>query len=198
MDVYIPHKVEPQYEEIKFDDCNINAIKVDLSSSEYAIAEYAAQNMWANKKRGNYGRGLVNTDTDPYKVERTGRLGEIAFAKIMNTPLDVSYIEGGDHYDFVINKLKYDVKTRCQKYSQQVGIVYAYSESGIEISLSSDIYVFAFLENEHLMEKTVTVYLVGYCDQTTLKEFGLRKARRGRHFNYEAPFKNLQPMSNLI
>lgn len=198
MKLYQPQTIAPSYEEVAFDDCTINAIRIELSPEEYTIAEDAAQNMWANKKRGNYGGGLVNTNTDPFKVERTGRLGEIAFSKIASIPIDLSYIEGGDDYDFKIQDKLCDIKTRCQRYANQVGLIYAFTESGKEIPLTADIYIFAFLENENLTKKTTTVYLVGYCTQEMLKTWGIKKARRGSHFNYEAPFKDLLPLDKLI
>ena len=195
MSLYQPQIIEPVIRKIEYSDCQIFGIQVYISIEEYNIASKSAQEMWANSKKGNYGRGLVNTNTDPFKVERVGRLGEIAFSKIFGVPVDLGYREGGDSYDFLLNGQHYDIKTRCQKYDPQVGMVYSFTGSGKPIPLKSDIYVFGLFEESIL--GLHTVFLAGYCTKEQLITLGPTKARRGSHYNYEIPFKNLSSILEL-
>ncbi len=98
-----PKCTKPKLVKYTFKDLERIAFKVDIVGEEYDMCVDFSKNMWANKKKGEWGRGMMNTDADPYKTERTGIIGEMGYAKLENIPVDMMYREGGDDYDFIRN-----------------------------------------------------------------------------------------------
>lgn len=184
---------------------NIDKIKkenktyiVNIDKEEYDICDKAAKNMWANSKKGYYGKGMLNTVEDPYKTERTGRLGEMAFGILVNQSIDDEYKHLGDTHDFFFENKKIDVKTAAKKPSYSCGLVRAETQSGKKLDLSSDIYVFGYVINDDVNKKTAQICLVGYMKKADIIKLEPKKARRGFHKNYEVHYKTLLDIGDLI
>ena len=169
-------------------------IRVQVSGEEY---EMCSSPMWASEKTGNYGKGLANTSKDPMRVERTGRLGEMALAKITGLGVDLAYRVRGDKCDFRVGRVKIDVKTstRCTGY----GLIYAQSYwSKRELKLS-DRYVFAYIEDDDPDNLSATVILAGYIKSSTLKDRPTVPGfKGGGHQNYLVYYHECLPISQLL
>lgn len=201
---FIPQKVSPSFKEIEFKNHSKECILVEIPQNEYKIIEESAQNMWCSKKNSEYGKGLLNTEEDKFKTERVGRLGDLAFAKIFNLPIDLNYIHNGDECDFYfgfkLDKLisKVDVKTSYKKPNYEKGLIYAINQWGKQIPLKSDIYIFQFIENEDRLKKTAKVCIIGYSTQDYIKNIVPVKSRVSRHYNYEILYKDLKSIKDLL
>ena len=136
-------------------------IVVNITPDEYVRCEESSFNMGCNNKKSNYGRGMLNTDEDPRKVERVGRLGEVAVAKILNLKVDWEYKRFGDKCDFSIDsKLKIDVKTiATRNYLPDKGFIRAADGNGKTVPIRSDIFIFCYLHSEDKINKIASVEL---------------------------------------
>lgn len=161
----------------------------------YQKCDTCSQNRWSNKKKGFFGRGMINSQADPYKVERIGLLGEVALASFLDKLVDFEYKEGGTPFDFHLEGLTLDLKTAARNYGS--GLIRAFTENMTKIELKADIYVFAYLESENKMEKTATVVLTGWQEKCNILKLRLTPARVGKHFNYELPYDALNPIEIL-
>ena len=196
MYLYKPNVCEPVFEFIS----NVNVAIVDISPEEYAVCEDFSHKMWANKKTGSYGRGMINNDDDPRRVERTGILGEMSVAKILDLPINVSYMEGGDQQDFIINGLKTDVKTATRNYGALL-IRATYSENPANrVKLDKDIYISTFIINEDRENKIAKLGVVGYIDKSSINESYLKRARYkfAKHWNWDVPYSSLNNIQSLM
>lgn len=173
-------------------------VTVKLTSEEYAYCDSASQNFWANTKKGAYGKGILNSNEDKTKTERTGLLGEMAFAKITGLAVNFDYKEGGEDHDFVCDAGTIDVKTAAKLTRYKSMLIYAKSGSGKEIPLTSDYYVSAFVSHENREEKQATVIIVGYATQETVTNKELAQSKVGFHYNKEIPYKELENIETLI
>lgn len=99
---YIPVQVSPEICQLDNRGTPLSAFRIVVEGEEYNRCEESAKEMWSHKKKGLWGRGYINTPDNPYRVERTGRLGEMAFSKITDSPIDLTYIEGGDKHDTIL------------------------------------------------------------------------------------------------
>ena len=168
---------------------------VRVEGDNYKKCVEAAKNYWASSKKGNYGRGLINTEGDPTKVERTGLLGEMAFSIVSGLPVDFSYKKGGDKTDFILNGKTVDVKTAASNY--KANCIKAYTPNGAYVFRELDIYVAAYIEEDN--GEYAIVNLVGYELGSIIKGFPPKGARaKGLHKNFELDHKNLKQMEDLI
>jgi len=153
--------------------------------------------MWCSEKSGSYGKGLANTQKDPLRVERTGRLGEMALAKVAGLCVDLEYKENGDEYDFCVGGVSIDIKTstRCTGY----GLIYANSYWSNRKQRLSDRYVFAYVENDNQQERVAEVILVGYIKSPLLKNRPTVPGfKRGGHMNYLIYYHECLPIVQFI
>lgn len=188
---------------IKLTDENFERIvyKIVIEPDEYKLCVESAQNMWANKKKGAYGKGLVNTEDDPYKTERTGKLGEMAFSKMYQLPMDLSYREGGDNQDFICDGIKVNVKTSTKKPWYCAGLVTAGHYRGtdfVPLEIKHDYYVFGYVEMEDKKTSTASIVLVGGCDKATLINREIKRAIKGYHMNYQIPYAELTEIDKIV
>lgn len=188
---------------------------MEVNNREYCICEEESWNRWASEKPGRYGRGGANTKSDPRLVERTGLLGEMAFGKLFNLPVDLEYKKGGDKYDFLIfnrfknEYLKCDIKCAVKKnyipwkgYIKQRNSMYEQP-----LVLTQDIYVFGYVKTENRKENESQIILTGCLLKDDLstpkkrKHFGIQIRKSPledcEHFNYEIPYENLRQMTIL-
>lgn len=179
---------------------NVNdGIEVLILDKEYEVCMNASQNMWCSSKKGKWGGGLINSEDDKTKAERTGLLGEIAFAKLANLQINVDYCEGGNDEDcLTINGLKIDVKTAAKKPKYKAGLIRAANPNQKLVSLKSDLYVFAYIVEELSQEKICRVVIVGGEYRENIVKRELKKAKVGNHFNYEIKYKELIPIKDLL
>jgi hypothetical protein len=69
----------------------------------------------SNWQQNKYRKGIANSDSDDYYIERLGLYGELTMSKILGIEIDKKIYDDGDPgYDFVYKNKKIDVK--CQLY----------------------------------------------------------------------------------
>jgi hypothetical protein len=191
---YTGRQTKPKLIKFTHNDLEKIAYKVCIEPDEYKICVESASNMWANKKKGSYGKGLVNTEDDPYRTERTGKLGEMAFSKLFQFPVDLTYREGGDDQDFICNGMKLNIKTSTKKPWYMAGLVTAGHYRGsnfVPLEIKHDYYVFGYIEMEDKKANTASIVFVGGCDKKTLINREVKRAIKGSHMNYQIPYSEL-------
>lgn len=179
-------------EKVLFDGKPINIFHIFIRPDEYSIALEAADNMWCSKNKG-----YLNTNQDPKKTERIGRLGEVAFGKIFNLSIDMEYKEYGDTMDFFLNQNKINVKCASKYPEYEAGLVRMCNNDGREVELKQDLYVFGYLKNENKQLKQANVVLVGYQQVDFIKKLEKRNAKIGNHYNYEVPYSSLIDINQI-
>lgn len=172
---------------------------VTIATEEYEACSESSRNRWSSSKRGVYGRGIINTHSDPFKVERIGMLGEAAFAKIFDKSVNVSYIKNGDEQDFVLLGHKVDIKVASGRKEYECGLVYAQGDYGKLIPVDKDLYVFGYLGYDDIVGKIAEVILIGYCTGEYLESLPIVPARyrSSKHKNREVYYKDLQDIVKL-
>lgn len=175
----------------------VECIVVDIEENEYIACEKAANNYWSSGKKGFFGAGTINTKDDETKTERTGLLGQMAFGKLVNEPVDLVYRRYGDEHDnLILNKYKVDVKCAARDYG--ANLIQKTNEFGVEQRMNKDIYVCSYVKSEDRNKKKAVVVAVGFCLLKDVLNAKVAPARRGNHINYEIYFHKLQPMTKLI
>lgn len=172
------------------------SVTITIPPRIYEFCHQASLNQWANtKKSTQWGRGLVNNTMDPSKSSRIGYLGEVAVARLLGLKVDFSYHHGGQESDHVIGNNKIEVKTAAKYYSFACGLIKVLDETGMPISLKSDIYLFCYLDSRgaDLTKKTAHVSIVGWCLKNEILRCPNVPARRegARHKNKEIPYQDL-------
>lgn len=194
-DIFVPKQVSINNYKLNYNGNNLNVVRVEINKEEYIKCENSSNKMWANKKKGTWGSGYMNTPDDPFRVERTGRLGELAFCKITQSPVDFSYIEFGDKNDTIFRGNTINIKTQMKLY----GVIMVRCEMYARpIILNEDIYVFSYLSKDDRKNKKATVDFLGYLLKTELiKKPKVTKEGRG-WTNYECLYSELHPISKLF
>ena len=145
-------------------------IYIVVDGSEYQACEDFSHKMWTmQKKQTKYGLGFGNTPQDPRCVERTGLLGEMAFAKYFHDFVDMEYKVGGKVIDFTINGFKIDVKTSIpspfeKSSSYEKMHITGINQKGELIPMKNDIYVRAKKISDDVAAKSSVVALVGFIE----------------------------------
>lgn len=169
---------------------------ITINANEYKLCDKGSKNYWCSSKKGIYGRGILNTENDPYRVERIGNLGEFAFAKYMKLdPPAFEYKKGGDDYDFLINGHTIDVK--CARKDYGAILIKCETEKGTDVFQKCDIFVCS-----HVIEddrKTASVRLVGWVTLDYVLSLPKKESPhwRSQHKNYEVNFNSVNPMDEL-
>lgn len=176
-DLYYPDTIDPYY---GWDGSVI--IKLNRDEKRKAI-EYS-KNCWSNKKAGAYGSGTQNTKSDPNKIERIGKLAEIAFAKIYNLGVDLSYREYGDNYDFKTDNYSIDVK--C---STKIDALRWYIKT---TTVKCDLFIFCSPVDD--MEN---IKICGYLLKDDILNCNIEKSIYGNWDNYIINKYKLKPIDKL-
>lgn len=197
-ELYQPKTITPTVEKRSFDGVEKECFIVEVNGDEYEMCEKTAPKMWSNKKPGTYGAGLGRTEDDPHKPMRTGLLGQMAFGKVFDLPVDLVYREKGDKQDNLIGgKYKVDVKCAMRDYGTQ--LIYHTNEWGKRIPLDKDIYIQSFIESEDRVAKTAKIVIVGFVTKDIVKTCEVKPGRKGNgHKNYEVPFSIARPITLLL
>ena len=174
-----------------------NLLGTHVSGTEYDYAVKAASNMYCSGKQSEWGRGYMNTKEDPQKVERNGRLGEVAFAKFMHCDIQAEYIRGGDDYDFLIEGKKINVKTSFGS-KDQYRIIKT-DDRSIEYKVNCDYYFFLYSEYDNRETRDSLIRIDGFITGNDLRNGKFRVGESlGQRlaWNWEIPYKALQPFEN--
>ena len=200
---YLPSHSEPVYGDVVYNGKKIECAKIEIGSNEYALCDASSYHRGCSKKKGVFGRGLINDEKDPFHVERCGNLGEMAFGKLFGLPVDFTFRQRGDNGDFSMGKYSVNVKTAT--YNYWTGLVRVYKsqadkDADVRIALDADLFVFGWLGTESRDKKNSIVYLAGYHKKEYIfDKCDIKPARKGReHFNYEVPFVGLSPIRQLL
>lgn len=194
---YQPKLVLPQVKPLVIKKQTIHVVEVIVSGEDYRICDECE--LWCSKKKGNWGSGLINSDEDKHKAERTGLLGEMAFSKLSGLPINIEYQEGGSNNDFCLTtaKSKIDIKTAYRRPKYNAGLIRC-GTNGKTIKLKSDIYIFGYVEKDLRQEKIAQIILVGGEYRENILKKKPQKARLGHHINYEVEYDQLIPIETLL
>ena len=190
-DLYYPKKIIPQtaFLIVKNNTLSLSTYFVDISGEEYLICDNFANNMWSSSKKGHWGRGLINSKDDTHKAERTGILGEMAFAKCFGLGLDIEYRKGGKAIDFLsCNNQKIEIKTAAKRPKYDAGLVKCLK------NLKADIYVFGYIEKDDKDNHIANITLIGFDYKENIIKQKKNKAKVGNHLNYELKYEKLIPI----
>lgn len=175
---------------------------IQVFKKNYEACIKQSEDMWAKNKSGYYGRGIKNSDSDPYKVQRAGCIGEMALGIFLGMEPNFIYIHGGDREDFTLpNGKRVDIKIAFKDYG--ANCIKFINEYGKPVFSDNkppcDFYVGAVLISDDYEEKVASVDLKGFI---TKKEFDLlpvvKPRAPGRWKNKELVHKNLRPISELL
>lgn len=200
---YLPTFVEPQIiKGLKEYDEN-TILRIIIESQEYIKCSDFAKVMWATKKYKTkkkispYDIGLANTIEDTTRVERTGLLGEMGFAKIFNVPINLEYKEFGEKVDFLLfRNTGIDIKSATRPYG--VGLVRATSDAGFVLPLHNELFVFIVITEKAELQQAI-VDIIGFATKSMIQQCNKYKARKktATHMNYEIPYNEMLPITNL-
>jgi hypothetical protein len=187
--------------EIDCDGTEIDCIVVEVDGDEYDACVKASigGEYWGNSKPGAYGAGLGSTDDDEFKTARTGLLGQMAFAKIFNQPVDLEYRKGGDKFDNKIGEYTYDIK--CAMRNSGRNLIQHTNEFGKknQQALSKDCYILSYIESEDIPRKKCKVVIVGFATKKDIKGCKTKIGDKGNgHLNYAVPFNKSRSILKLL
>lgn len=161
------------------------SLNVFISESEKKLAYNKAKNTWAVKTKSvnnptKYNIGMISNDpTIPMYI---GFLGEIAFSKYLHSKgyqsqPDFEFKQGGDGYfDFKINNILIDVKTRNQNITKQTDVASYIKilDGDKQFPLRADIYVFC-----SWVSKLSMIKIHGYLSREELNKLPHNKSKYG-------------------
>jgi hypothetical protein len=193
--------IEPTVVKKLFDGIEKDCIVIEVSGDEYDACVNASigKKYWGNSKPGAYGAGLGSTDDDKFKTPRTGLLGQMAFAKVFNQPVDLEYRKGGDKFDNKIGKYTYDIK--CAMWDSGRNLIQHTNEFGKknQQALSKDFYILSYIESEDIIRKKCKILIVGYATRQDVQECETKIGEKGKgHLNYVVRFGKSRSIVKLL
>jgi hypothetical protein len=196
--MYQPKAIEPQIVKKSFNGKEKECVMIEIEGEEYELCEKisSGDNFWGNSKPGVYGAGLGRTADDKFKPARTGILGQMAFAKLTNEPLDDVYRKYGDKQDNLLGKYKVDVK--CAMRDSGKSLIYHTNELGKKIPLDKDIYVCGYVESEDRANKKAKIVMVGFALKKDVANSKVEPGKKGGHLNYVVPFETMKPILGFL
>lgn len=200
--IIVPTPQIPQIQKLTLENgYELSVMVIDINESEYDECVLFADHMWANKKKGAYGEGLRNTKEDPRKTERTGNLGEMAFAKLIHSSVDFRYIENGKmDRDFEIENTIIELKTAMRNYGAGLKKYRGESTTAIPHMLIADLYVFAFINFDDRERRRASISFVGWTDKKTYWKYRDKPSRtsQSNHRNYDIPYHDLNTIQTFL
>lgn len=196
--MYRTEKAKPLIRWQKFNGKDVECFEVKIDGKDYRECVRAAdgKNFDSNSKPGDYGAGCGKTPDDPYKPARTGFLGQMAFGKLTDLPVDTERRKCGDKYDFLVGEYKIDIK--CTMWKRGYALVYQKNEWGTEIPLNKDLYVCSYIKEEDRLKEFAIVVFTGFAWKKEVERCEIKSSKWGKHSNYELPFAKLRSMSKLM
>ena len=191
MDEYLPEPKIPEWIQCEYNGVEKWVLKCVVEGKDYEVCENVE--MWSSSKPGEYGKGFANSNDDPFRVERTGKLGEMALAQIIELPVDFKYTEFGDLTDFSITpQATIDVKTATRLSDYCASLITAINSNGKQIQLKSQYYVAAYINHDDRVAKRAEVIIVGAISAKDIKRLPIKPARRqgATNKNYELEYNN--------
>jgi hypothetical protein len=172
------------------------ALVIKIEGVEWELCDAASKHRGCNTKPGSYGRGIKNTDDDPFIVTRMGMLGEFAYAKIKNLPVDLTF-RAYDDTDFTENGKTVDVKLATTV--SLINRIQAITDRGFATPPKCDIYVFGYCEAESRDEKWARVVLTGWQSKTFIENLPITPSpvKDCSHQNYDVYAHMLRPLINV-
>ncbi|MEK6882385.1 MAG: hypothetical protein AABY22_22385 [Nanoarchaeota archaeon] len=173
-------------------------VRVLIKGTDFDKCVSFSRIMWAKTKKGQWGRGLIN-DEDPFKAQRIGAFGEMAFSKVLKVPVNFIYREFGQNEDFILLK-KYlvDVKTSNGYPRSNSGLIRAYTNTGKKLPIKCHFYIFAYLESEDPKKREAIVNLVGFEKRNRILKREVVNAEKGDHYNYKIPYSELKSIKKFF
>ena len=191
MDEYLPTPKIPEWVIRNYNGVDKWVLKCVVDGKDYEVCENVE--MWSSSKPGDYGKGFANSSDDPHKVERTGKLGEMAFAQIIEIPVDFKFKKFGDLTDFAITpQATVDIKTATRLSDYCASLITAINSNGVQMQLKSEYYVAAYIDKDDREAKRAEVIIVGAMSQKDIKRLPVKPARRqgATNKNYELEYTN--------
>lgn len=194
---YKPRSAKKVWDKVKVGDRDIEVCRILIEENNYEVCDYYSFERWSNKKKGQWGEGLANSKEDPRKVERVGLLGELGVGILFGLPLDLTYREGGDNYDFVLFSKTCNVKMRTEAPPRHDrGIIKCrHSVDTAYMPLTHEFYMFGFLDWEH--ERKAEICIVGGIDRENIN-LEEHAGYAGSHFNHHVHYRNMISIRKLL
>jgi len=174
---------------------NLSSVLISIDGDLYERVKRASSQMACGKKCTSYGKGIINSGSDPFKVQRTGLLGEAAFSIWSGLPLDLSYKPGGDHSDFIINGHSIDVKCAYRNY--QMNLIVRREFEGGKFHPLKDVYVGSYIVYDFPVHWSAQVCLLGYNVRSEIEKVPVTPSTRGVHLNTRLLHRDLRPLNHL-
>lgn len=193
-DLRFPSEVEIDVRALTTPDGRpVTCAVVFIDGEEYKWCEEVGKNKLMNDKKpfSDWGDGVPG-------ATRTGKLGEVAIAKLFGLAVDFGFRAGGDEYDFLICGLETEIKT--SKSNLGIGLVRCTGERGEDKPLK-DVYIFCYLAGDSLCNGETAVVIVGWIGhEEIIRRFSDSKRpwRLGKWQNIEIPHEHLHPISELL
>ena len=179
----------------------LRSIIVVVEGEEYDMCEKYSFKRGSNDKplnseNDNYAPGIMNSEGDPRRTERTGLIGEFALAKVALFVVDLE-TKDFDETDFIVEGTKIDIKTSTAGRRAREGLIQCQNKKG-RIRLKSDVYVIARVENEDRDARTATVRIMGYTSQNVVEQCEERYSGVGPWINRVVPYSILKPVEKFV
>lgn len=175
-----------------------NLRTLTIKGAEYDFAVDAGSFMSVVNERGEWGGSYMNKPSDKQASQRTGRLGEVALAKLIHMPVDTEYRLRGDEYDFKIHGKTIDIKTSFRPmnpyrtmYRTDTGHVYTYP---------CDYYIFAHKSCDNRETKEAWITFDGYVLGEDIRNGKYKVTETLSEclaWNYVIPLTELRPFSEF-
>ncbi len=194
-----PEKVDPFWTKEPRICGDKDICRVRITDDEYKAVE--SPNLWSTSNKSPYRKGLMNSPDDPMRVERQGKMAEMAFAKLFHgLGVDTNFYKGGDSRDFWLGPASVDIKnaTTPSAIKNQCNFLRVVTEDGYSVKPKCDIYVSAYTEWESRQAKFISVLLVGWQGKKYVESLPSEPAPNGQpHQNKVLRFKDLCPIKSL-
>lgn len=177
-------------------------VTVEIQPDLYKAIEALVRNRKASKKTGKCKKGFSGNIHDPFKADRTGLLGELAFSIWSHLEMDTSTDGFDKGWDFMWKGKALDVKTKIYRkgkvHDHDYNMLIKFTEHGRKIPLHSEIYVSAVCIAEDRKNKTATVRLDGWISREEIQSAKyITETDDGTDWNWNVASRLLHPMDTL-
>lgn len=184
---------------LPYPQSNLLSVIVEGEDYDEVLKTSDFMSCYGGHRRGEWASGYMNTKDDPKRAQRTGRIGEVAFAKLMHLQVDGEYRYDGDEYDFKIHGKTIDVKT-----SFAHGDPYRTmktTDKGVECHYDCDYYIFCYRDYDHYPYKKESLIIFdGYVLGKDIRDgkFAFDETNSAvLAYNYLIPYRSLIPFKEF-